>query len=87
MTYAPVHQKELYVIDLADPEWECLSPHIPAPNKPAQPRIHTSCIILNAIFYVLREAVVPGGFCLASFRLGIPRMLGRNPQSLVRVSR
>jgi putative transposase len=44
-----------YVTNLADAEWECLSSHVPAPNKRGRPRIHSSRVILDAIFYVLRS--------------------------------
>src|SRR5829696_2058159 len=47
--------KSSYVTDLADAEWECLSSHVPAPNKRGRPRIHSSRVILDAIFYVLRS--------------------------------
>ena len=47
--------KRSYVTDLADAEWECLSSHVPAPNKRGRPRIHSSRVILDAIFYVLRS--------------------------------
>ena len=47
--------KRSYPTDLADAEWECLSSHIPAPNERGRPRIHSSRVILDAIFYVLRS--------------------------------
>jgi transposase len=48
--------KRSYPTDLADAEWECLSSHVPAPNKRGRPRIHSSRVILDAIFfYVLRS--------------------------------
>src|SRR5215210_8053767 len=47
--------KRSYSTDLADAEWECLSSHVPAPNKRGRPRIHSSRVILDAIFYVLRS--------------------------------
>ena len=63
--------KRSYVTDLADAEWECLSSHIPAPNKRGRPRIHSSRVILDAIFYVLRSG--------CPWRL-LPPQSGRNPQ-------
>jgi transposase len=48
--------KRSYFTDLADAEWESLSPRVPAPNKRERPRIHCSRLILDTIFfYVLRS--------------------------------
>ena len=47
--------KMSYVSDLADAEWECLGSHVSAPSKRGRPRIHSSRVILDAIFYVLRS--------------------------------
>jgi putative transposase len=47
--------KRSYFTDLADAERECLSSHVPAPHKQGRPRIHSSRVILDAIFYVLRS--------------------------------
>src|SRR5688572_20437553 len=44
-----------YSTDLSDGEWECLQPHIPAPNKRGRPRTHGTREVLNAIFYVLKS--------------------------------
>src|SRR5215213_5406036 len=44
-----------YSTDLSDAEWECLQPHIPAPNKRGRPRTHGTREVLNAIFYVLKS--------------------------------
>jgi putative transposase len=45
-----------YSTDLSDGEWECLQPHIPAPNKRGRPRTHPTREVLNAIsFYVLKS--------------------------------
>ena len=46
--------KQCYSTDLSDEEWECLEPHVPAPNKRGRPRTHPTREILNAVFYVLR---------------------------------
>jgi putative transposase len=47
--------KRSYSTDLTDAEWQCLEPHVPAPNKRGRPRIHRTRIILDAIFYVLKS--------------------------------
>jgi putative transposase len=47
--------KRSYSTNLTDPEWECLKPHVPPPNKRGRPRVHTTREILNAIFYVLKS--------------------------------
>ena len=47
--------EKCYSTDLSDVEWECLQPHIPAPNKRGRPRTHPTREVLNAIFYVLKS--------------------------------
>ena len=47
--------KRSYSTNLTDPEWECLKPHIPPPNKLGRPRVHTTREILDAVFYVLKS--------------------------------
>ncbi|CAA9445037.1 MAG: hypothetical protein AVDCRST_MAG37-1734 [uncultured Rubrobacteraceae bacterium] len=47
--------KRSYSTDLTDAEWECLKLHVPPPNKPGRPKIHSTRVILDAIFYVLKE--------------------------------
>ncbi len=47
--------KRSYSTNLADAEWECLSSHVPAPNMRGRPRIHSSRVILDAIFYDLKS--------------------------------
>ena len=47
--------EKCYSTDLSDAEWECLQPHIPAPNKRGRPRTHPTREVLNAIFYVLKS--------------------------------
>jgi len=47
--------EKCYATDLSDGEWECLQPHIPAPNKRGRPRTHGTRKVLNAIFYVLKS--------------------------------
>jgi putative transposase len=46
--------EKCYSTDLSDEEWECLEPHVPAPNKRGRPRTHGTPEILNAVFYVLK---------------------------------
>jgi putative transposase len=46
--------EKCYSTDLSDEEWECLEPHVPAPNKRGRPRTHPTREILNAVFYVLK---------------------------------
>ena len=47
--------KRSYSTDLTDAEWECLKPHVPAPNKRGRPKTHTTREIFNAIFYILKS--------------------------------
>jgi putative transposase len=47
--------KRSYSTNLTDPEWECLKPHIPPPNKRGRPRVHTTREILDAVFYMLKS--------------------------------
>jgi putative transposase len=47
--------KMSYSTHLTDPEWECLKPHIPPPNKRGRPRVHTTREILDAVFYMLKS--------------------------------
>ena len=47
--------KRSYTTDLTDAEWECLEPHLPAPNKRGRPWSHGTREILNAVFYVLKS--------------------------------
>src|SRR5919112_462104 len=47
--------KRSYSTDLTDAEWECLKLHVPPPNKPGRPKIHSTRVILDAIFYVLKS--------------------------------
>jgi putative transposase len=44
--------EKCYSTDLSEAEWECLQPHIPAPNERGRPRTHGTREVLNAIFYV-----------------------------------
>ena len=44
-----------YLTDLSDTEWQYLKAHTAAQNKHGRPRIHSSRIILDAIFYVLKS--------------------------------
>ena len=44
-----------YSTDLSDAEWECLEPHVPAPNKRGRPRAHAAREILDAVFYVSKS--------------------------------
>ena len=47
--------EKCYSSDLSDGEWECLEPHVPAPNERGRPRTHGTRKILNALFYVLKS--------------------------------
>jgi putative transposase len=47
--------KRSYPTDLSDAEWECMEPHVPAPNKRGRPKTHGTREILNAVFYVLKS--------------------------------
>jgi putative transposase len=47
--------RRAYQTDLSDAEWSYIEPHLPAPNAPGRPRLHTLREVLNAIFYVLRS--------------------------------
>ena len=47
--------KKSYSTDLSNAEWECLEPHVPAPNKRGRPRAHAAREILDAVFYVLKS--------------------------------
>jgi putative transposase len=52
--------EKCYATDLSDGEWECLRPHIPAPNKRGRPKTHGTREVLNAIFfYVLKKSGCP----------------------------
>jgi putative transposase len=44
-----------YPTDLSDAEWECIEPHLPPPQAPGRPRVHSLRDILNAIFYIVRS--------------------------------
>jgi putative transposase len=47
--------RKTYSTDLSDEEWSYIEPHLPAPNAPGRPRVHTLREILDAIFYILRS--------------------------------
>src|SRR5919112_25245 len=47
--------RRAYQTDLSDAEWSCIEPHLPVPNAPGRPRVHTLREVLNAIFYILRS--------------------------------
>src|SRR5918996_2210688 len=47
--------RRAYQTDLSDAEWSCIEPHLPVPNSPGRPRVHTLREILDAIFYILRS--------------------------------
>src|SRR5215208_5553311 len=44
-----------YQSDLSDAEWDCLKPHLPAPETTGRPRVYTPREILDAILYVLKS--------------------------------
>jgi putative transposase len=46
--------RRAYQSDLSDAEWSFLQPHLPVPEAPGRPRLHTLREILDAIFYVVR---------------------------------
>ena len=46
--------RKAYQSDLSDAEWSFLQPHLPVPEAPGRPRLHTLREILDAIFYVVR---------------------------------
>ena len=47
--------RKTYPTDLSEEEWSYIEPHLPAPNAPGRPRLHTLREIINAIFYILRS--------------------------------
>ena len=47
--------RKTYPTDLSDKEWSYIEPHLPAPNAPGRPRLHTLREVLDAIFYILRS--------------------------------
>jgi putative transposase len=47
--------RKAYQTDLSDAEWSCIEPHLPVPQAPGRPRVHTLREILDAIFYILRS--------------------------------
>src|SRR5215204_4197134 len=47
--------RKTYSTDLSDEEWSYIEPHLPAPNAPGRPRLHTLREVLDAIFYILRS--------------------------------
>jgi putative transposase len=49
--------KAAWQSDLADAEWSCLEPHLPAPKATGRPKMHATRAILNATFFY----VVCGG--------------------------
>jgi putative transposase len=46
--------RKAYQSDLSDAEWSCLQPHLPVPEAPGRPRLHTLREVLDAIFYIVR---------------------------------
>jgi putative transposase len=44
-----------YPTDLSDAEWSYIEPHLPTPQAPGRPRVHSLREILNAIFYIVRS--------------------------------
>jgi putative transposase len=47
--------RRAYQTDLSDAEWSCIEPHLPVPNAPGRPRVHTLRETLDAVFYILRS--------------------------------
>jgi putative transposase len=46
--------RKAYQSDLSDAEWSFLEPHLPTPNTTGRPKMHSTCEILNAVFYIVR---------------------------------
>ena len=44
-----------YQTDLSDAEWSYVEPHLPAPEAPGRPRLHSPRQILDAVFYIVRS--------------------------------
>jgi len=47
--------RKAYQTDLSDAEWSYIEPHLPTPQAPGRPRLHTLREVLDAIFYILRS--------------------------------
>ena len=47
--------RKRYPTDLSDAEWAYIEPHLPPPQAPGRPRVHSLREILNAIFYIVRS--------------------------------
>ena len=47
--------RKAYQTDLSDAEWACIELHLPSPQAPGRPRVHSLREILNAIFYILKS--------------------------------
>ena len=61
--------RKIYSTDLSDREWVCLKTHLPASKLPGTMRAHSLREIFDAIFYVLKAAVLDG-CCPVTFRRG-----------------
>jgi transposase len=48
----------LYPCDVTDAEWAYLAPLVPGPARHGRPRCWALQLLVNAIFYVLRTALV-----------------------------
>jgi len=61
-----------YPTDLSDAEWSYIEPPLPAPKGHGRPRTHSLREILNAVFYLLKRAVVSGAYFPTTSRVGPP---------------
>ena len=68
--YSVARMRRPYPTDLSDAEWFCIEPYLPTPKAPGRPRVHSLREVLDAIYYIESEVVVPGACCRMNFRLG-----------------
>jgi putative transposase len=48
--------RRAYQTDLSDAEWACIELHLPSPQAPRRPRVHSLREILNAIFFYILKS-------------------------------
>src|SRR5918994_6082098 len=60
-----------YPTDRSVTEWICSRSYLPTPKAQGRPRTHSLRDVLDAIFYVLKSAVL-GDFCPTTSLLGLP---------------
>src|SRR5215218_6600171 len=46
--------RKAYQTDISDAEWSFLEPHPPVPKTTGWPKMHSTRVVLNAIFYIVR---------------------------------